>query len=359
MTWGISIAAGLLVALAAFAVLRRSAAVQLRLFRAAAGRVVGRPPAMLAGPQTLSVLLCGTGSPLPDRDRAGPGALVAAGDRLFLVDAGLGVMRNLRLWRVPLERIEGLLLTHVHSDHIAEVGEARLQTWVAGRERPLPVYGPPGIERVVAGFEQAYAPDTGFRTAHHGPDFLPPEAAPLEARPLAIPADAATAPMLDEDGLRITAIRVDHHPVEPAYGYRFDFHGRSVVISGDTTPQPALARAAAGADVLVHEGLQPRMVSALGDALQAAGNRRAMHIMRDIPGYHCPPVEAARIANEAGVKQLVFTHLLPVLPNRLARRLFLAGVADLRAAGVTVGDDGLLVRLPGGGERIERSRLSA
>ena len=351
---------GVLGALAAVllgALVLRVPAVETWLLRRAADRIVGREAPHLAGPDELSVLLCGTGTPLPDRHRAGPCALVAAGDRLFVVDVGIGSVRNLMRWRVPLQRVAGVLLTHFHSDHIGELGELRLQTWVAGRREPLPVFGPPGVERVVNGFEEAYALDTQYRVAHHGADFVPPAAAPLKAVAVAIPEGAATAPVLSDRGLTITAIRVHHPPATPAYGYRFDYAGRSVVISGDTTADEDLAAAAKGADVLVHEGLAPEMVAIVGEALAAHGQARGAKIMHDIPGYHTPPVEAARIANEAGVKRLVFTHMLPMLPNRLAERLFLHGVREVRSRGVELGHDGLLIRLRGHGDGIEERTL--
>jgi ribonuclease Z len=352
------IAAGAIAVLAVAAVVAiRSPSVDMWLFRRIATGIVSRPTPVLAKPDELSVLLCGTGTPLPDRARAGPCAIVAAGSRIYVIDAGIGSVRNMLLWRIPLEDVKAILLTHFHSDHIPELGELRLQTWVAGRKARLPVYGPPGVDQVVAGFEEAYALDTKYRTEHHGADFLPPDAAPMIAMPVPIPQRATTALVLDEDGLKITAIRVHHDPAKPAYGYRFDYKGRSVVISGDTTPDEDLARAAKGADVLVHEGLQPEMVAALGDALTKAGKWRPAKIMHDIPGYHSAPVGAARIANEAGAKLLVFTHMLPPLPNWVARHLFLNGVSAVRPQGVEIGHDGLLIRLPAGSGDIEETTL--
>jgi ribonuclease Z len=331
-------------------------AVDACLFRRVVAARVQAAPVRLAGQSELSVLLCGTGSPLPDPTRAGPCTLLAAGDRLYLVDAGLDSARNLALANVAMDRIAGILITHLHSDHIAELGELRLQTWVAGRRQPLSVYGPPGIERVVAGFNEAYAIDAGYRVAHHGANLLPPEAVALVARPLPI-VEGTTALVLDEDGLRITAIRVDHGPVKPAYGYRFDFARRSIVVSGDTAPSPELARAALGVDVLVHEALSPEMVAIMQQAMAAAGRSRQAQIFADIPGYHTSPVAAARLANEAGVRLLVYTHLIPMLPYDFLRQTFLRGVHDVRPRGVHLGSDGYLVRLPGMSQKIDESQL--
>jgi ribonuclease Z len=344
-----------LLLLAGFGLLR-SPAIDVWLYGRFARAATAGPTPQIADPHELSVLLCGTGSPLPDTSRGGPCTLVAAGSHLYLIDAGIDSARNLLLWHVPLERIDAILVTHFHSDHIGELGELRLQTWVAGRKKPLAVYGPPGIEEVVAGFNQAYALDAGYRTAHHGAAMLPPDAVALDPKPVFVNEDS-TAPVLSGSGLTITAIRVHHNPAKPAYGYRFDFEGRSIVVSGDTAPSENLARAAKDADVLVHEGLSPELVALLRDAALSAGRVRAAKIFHDIPDYHTSPVAAARIANEAHVHLLVFTHLLPPLPNWIAERAFLRGVDAVRPSGVVVGHDGLVVRLPGHTSVIERGSL--
>src|SRR5215469_6415736 len=185
-------------------------------YRRMAAYALAQPSPTLARRDELAVLLVGTGSPLPDKSRAGPCTLVAAGDRLFIVDAGFDSARNLLLWRVPLDRVAGILVTHFHSDHIPELGELRLQTWVAGRKTPLPVFGPPGIEQVVDGFNEVYALDAGYRTKHHGAAMLPPDAVALEPRVVALGSGQPTVPVIDSGGLRITAIRVKHDPAKPA-----------------------------------------------------------------------------------------------------------------------------------------------
>jgi ribonuclease Z len=326
-----------------------------QLYAKLAAHVAERPLPVLAKQGELSVLLWGTSAPIPDPNRAGACALVAAGDDLYVVDAGLASVRNLVMWRVPVAKVKGVFLTHFHSDHIADLGELRLQTWVAERRAPLKVYGPPGVEDVVAGFNKAYSHDADYRTAHHGEAFLPREDVDLVA--VVVPMAGATAPALSAGGLRVTAIKVHHDPARPAYGYRFDYAGRSVTISGDTAFYEPLAAAARGSDVLVHEAQSNKLVGILGEALAAAGRNRPAKIMHDIQDYHTTPVEAARLANDAHAKLLVFTHINPPLPNWFAEHAFLAGVSDVRANGSVMGRDGTLIRLPGGSDDIEQTTL--
>ena len=128
--------------------------------------------------------------------------------------------------------------------------------------------------------------------------------------------------MLEAGGLRITAIGVDHAPISPAYAYRFDYRGRSVVVTGDLKFHPPLASAAKGADVLISEAIARSMVQALQKGTASAGRARQATILYDIQDYHLSPREAAEIAETAGVKLLVFYHLLPAPDTALARRLF-------------------------------------
>ena len=185
----------------------QSVAVDTWVFRQAVRHAVAGGNAKLAGANELAVLLVGTGTPLPDVSRAGPSTLIAAGDHLYLVDAGIDCARNLQLWKVPLDKIDAVFITHLHSDHIGGLAEVRLQTWVAGRKAPLKVYGPPGIERVVAGFNEAYAIDDTYRTKHHGAAMLPPAVAKLIAVPIIIAAARTTTSVLDTSGLKVTAVR--------------------------------------------------------------------------------------------------------------------------------------------------------
>jgi ribonuclease Z len=310
----------------------------------------------------LRVVLCGTGSPIPNAERAGPCAAVIAGGKIWLVDAGGGGWRHLMLWHLPVEKLAGVLLTHFHSDHIEDLGEVNMQSWVAGRTSALPVYGGPGVDQVVNGFQTAYALDSGYRVRHHGAAVLPPALGDMvphviESAPGVGLKEGETKLVLDTDGLQITAIGVNHFPVSPAYGYKFVYGGRSVVISGDTRESPGLAEAAKGADVLVHEAQANDAVAQIRTLMAAQGNTRMVKLLGDIQTYHTSPEGAARVANQAGVKLLVLTHLTPGLPDFLAQPMFMNPVKAVRASGSLLGHDGLMVSLPSGSDAVDVSDL--
>jgi len=307
-------------------------------------------------PDGLHVALCGTGSPLPDPKRSGPCTAIIAGGRVFIVDAGDGAARMSARMGLAPARIAGMFLTHFHSDHIDGLGAIALQHWAGGSAaEPLQLFGPVGVERIAAGFNEAYALDSGYRTAHHGPGVVPPSGFGLSAKPFAFAAGARTATVYDQDGLRVTAFEVNHAPAAPAVGYRFDYKGRSVVISGDCAPSPVLEATAKGADLLVHEALAPNLVAILENGARAAKRENLAHIFNDIPGYHTSPKDAADLATRAGVKALVFTHIVPALPTRALEPEFLKGAKF--AGDMWIGADGDLVTLPADGGPMSRSSL--
>lgn len=313
------------------------------------------PPAAAQAPDSLKVVICGSSGPLPVAGRAKPCTAVLAGGKLYLVDAGPESTENLMMWRLPLAEARAVFITHLHSDHIGSLGEFNMQSWVMGRPAALAVVGPPGVDKLSQGFNLAYEEDHKFRKAHHEHDgvTMPLPAGLLAARVVTIKAPDGTAAAWKDGDLTVTAIRVAHDPASPAYGYRFDYHGRSVVISGDTKKWPPLAAAAKGADVLIHEAQNNGMTRQMSAGLKSIGNARMASIMADTVTYHTEPAEAADIARMAGVRALVLSHLtqagLPIFsPESFARGIEDGGKLDWRLA-----QDGMTIELPAGSTEVK------
>jgi ribonuclease Z len=163
--------------------------------------------------------------------------------------------------------------------------------------------------------------------------------------------------VLDDKGLKVTAFRVNHAPVEPAVGYRFDYKGRSIVISGDTTKVPSVVAISKDVDILLHEALQPKLVGLLGDAFRNKKMDNLAHVMRDILTYHTTPEEAAQVASESGAKQLIFNHIVPPMPVRFGYPAFVGDAAKFYKGPITVGEDGMLFSLPANSGELIKKRL--
>lgn len=305
----------------------------------------------------LHVAVCGAGGPLPDAVRSGPCLAIIAGERLFVIDAGSNGVRNLARMRYPIGAIEAVFLTHFHSDHIDGLGELMTLRWVQGsHQEQLPVYGPTGVEQVVDGFNRAYALDARYRTDHHGEAVVPNSGAGMQAHNLG-PGGGDKLRTIDLGaGLRVTPFSVDHNPASPALGYRVDYRGRSLVVSGDTVKSDAVAQHARNVDLLVHEALSPELVMIMNSAAEATGNTGMAKIALDILDYHASPVEAAETARDAEVGHLLFYHIVPALPALPgAEAAWLQGVADIFSAH-TLARDGTVVSLPVASDAIKVSR---
>jgi ribonuclease Z len=289
----------------------------------------------------MHVVLCGTGSPLPDATRASACVAVIAGGEFVLIDTGPGSWRKVTVNNLPTAALSAVLLTHFHSDHIGDLGEAITMSWANGRSKPLEVYGPPGIERVVAGFAQAYAQDAGYRVAHHGEQAMPRAAAGAKALTVKLGKPDEAALLFERNGLKITAFKVAHDPARPAYGYRLEYRGRVVVITGDTAKSANVAKHAAGADLLIHDALASDLLRMAADNFARQGDERRAKLSRDITTYHASPLEAAETAAAAKVETLVFTHMVPPPLNQMIESAFLRGVSNVFSGKVVIGKDGL------------------
>ncbi|MDE0036416.1 MAG: MBL fold metallo-hydrolase [Gammaproteobacteria bacterium] len=327
----------LIAGLAAYYVLGTRHGQNLALERATAGIAARAVPAEYDG---LRVFVCGSGSPLPGRAQAC--VAVTAGASLYLVDSGAGSAAVMQLHGQPMGHLRALLLTHLHSDHITGIPDMNLASWVRGRGEPMRILGPAGVDRVVGGYNEVLALDRGFRVAHHGIHLLAPELGVMHA------ATVEPGIVVEENGLVITAFAVNHEPITPAYGYRFDYRGRSVVVSGDTVVTDSLEAAARGADLLLHDVLSMRIVGTMQAAATAVGASRAAKIFSDIPTYHAHAVELGPLAARTGVRMLAVYHFVPPPTNYLMERIYRHDLPD----GTVLTRDGTEFKLPAGSTAI-------
>ncbi|NJS15622.1 MAG: MBL fold metallo-hydrolase [Sphingopyxis sp.] len=271
---------------------------------------------------------------MPSPDRAEACTAVIANGRLFIFDAGEGAGRNLIRMQAPLGRADGVFLTHLHSDHFNGLGNLALQRWVGNAATaPLALAGPTGTAELGGALNTAYRIDAGFRTAHHGEAIAPSSGFGFAPR------DIAPGVVFDQGGVRITAFAVDHDPISPAFGYRVDWAGRSVTISGDTAPTPALAKAAMGSDILVAEMLNPDLVKRMELAARQAGQPGRAKIFADIRNYHLNPSQAGEAAHAARSRQLVFTHIVPAVPGFMEGML-IKGASEAYSGPIKIAADG-------------------
>jgi ribonuclease Z len=240
----------------------------------------------------MDVTLLGTGSPLPNPDRAGPATLVKAGGAIVLVDCGRGVIMRLSAAGVFPMFLSAVLLTHLHSDHITDLNDIVTSHWVMSPGPvPLRVFGPPGTQRVVDGLLAMLAPDQEYRLAHHDD---------LTRGPLVEVTEVEPGDTFELADAHVSVHRTDHRPVSPTVGYRIEHEGKVAAIAGDTVPCDEL-------DAMCHEADLYVQTVIRADLVRAIPNPR----LQDILDYHSTVEQAAQTATRAGVKTLVLTHYVP------------------------------------------------
>jgi ribonuclease BN (tRNA processing enzyme) len=224
--------------------------------------------------------------------------VIVANDSAYVVDCGDGVARQLVLAGIPLTRLRHIFVTHHHSDHNADYGNLIWLAWASGLRTRVDSWGPPPLERMTALFFEMNASDIRTRIADEGRVALAPLVHVHEL--------TRGGPVMRDENVKVTAALVSHPPVVPSFGYRFDGPDRSIVVSGDTAPSDRLIKLAEGADVLVHEALHLPGVDRL-----VARVPNATTLKRSLLSHHTSAEDAGRVAQAAGVKILVLSHLVP------------------------------------------------
>lgn len=238
----------------------------------------------------IKVTLLGTGSPQPIMDRFGPSILVQAGGQSLLFDAGRGCLQRLRQINLAYDKLNALFLTHLHSDHIVGLPDLWLTGWLlSGRKVPLEVFGPEGTADMIGYLQKAFVFDIKIR---EGDDKAAEDGSKL------LITEIKQGLIYDREGVKVITFEVDHYPVVPAFGFRIEYKGHSVVLSGDTRYSENLIRFAKGTDLLIHE------VAIAPDTLSKSDPRY------NILAHHTTPEQTARVFSAVKPKLAAYSHIV-------------------------------------------------
>jgi ribonuclease Z len=244
---------------------------------------------------SIKIVFLGTGvGPRVDLQQYGASTLVEAGGERLLFDCGRGATLRLAQMQIPAGSITRLFLTHLHSDHIVQIPDLLLTGWGAGRRAtPLEVWGPQGTSEMMNGMLKAFEFDIHMR--RDVDEKFPASGIRVSSH------DIVEGVVFEKNGVKVTAFLVDHGPVRPAFGYRIDYRGRSVVLSGDTRPSENLIRFARGTDVLVHEAIDP-------ETLRNRPDRPDSATVESIISHHTTLEQAGQIFNRVAPRLAVYSH---------------------------------------------------
>lgn len=282
----------------------------------------------------IHAILLGTGIPVPNYARANASTLIVAGGKTFMVDTGPG--SSVRLAENGYQKVDYVLYTHFHLDHYGDLDRILFARGAGGNAKhPQPILGPKGTKDVVDKVVASVAIDEKYRIEHHGHHFSEQamHAAVQEFEPGVI---------FDEGGLKITMFNVNHEPIVPAVGYRFDYEGKSIVVSGDTKKSDNLVASAKNCDLLIHEAMNATVLNRAVPMLKRAQPRGGA-MLEDLMSHHTSTLEVAEIAKDANVKKVVLTHLVPsIAPEDGPEKMFVRGMSAIYAGPIVVGRDNMI-----------------
>ncbi|MFI4976563.1 MAG: MBL fold metallo-hydrolase [Caulobacterales bacterium] len=267
--------------------------------------LVSQVRAALKAAQGTKLVLLGTGGgPVPGQLRRMTSHLMVCNGAAYVLDCGLGVTNQFARTGTAFKALRAIFITHHHPDHNIEYGPLLVIGWTRGLLHGVRAFGPPPLSQMTEDYLRSQKVTIDFWAE----DFQMPPLQMIEVHDL-----PTAGPVMEDENVKVTSVLVQHPPVTPAYGYRFDFHDRSIAFSGDTVPLEAVAQMAKGADVLVHEAINFAAIEArerrlLQQGLLPTSIEAVMHHMH---ADHSPAEEVGRIAQEAGVRTLVLSHLSP------------------------------------------------
>lgn len=294
---------------------------------------------------SIKVTLLGTGAPVPSIERFGPSILVEAGGQKLLFDCGRGAAQRLWQLKIPLGKVDALFLTHLHSDHVVGIPDLWLTGWIPAaygrREYPLKVYGPAGTKDMMEGLEKAFSWDIRTRSREQNK---------VDSGVWVHPEDIKEGNNWEKNGVKVTPFTVRHADfIDSALGFRIDYGGHSVILSGDTRYSENLVRFAKGADVIIHE--------------VAAANKESMQtspLINQILGFHTSPEDAGKVFELVKPKLAVYSHivLLTANPSLLAPSVndLLTRTKEIYKGKVMVGEDLLSIEI---GDQISVKKYTA
>jgi ribonuclease BN (tRNA processing enzyme) len=264
--------------------------------------------AVLKDAKSTKLILLGTaGGPVPGRTREMTSHVMLSNGAAYVLDCGLGCTDQYARTGIPFQKLRSIFITHHHPDHNIEYGPLLIVGWVQGMPLDVRTFGPPPLKQLTEDFMRAYKQTIDFWAE----DFKMTPLGSVDVEEV-----STAGPVMQDDNVKVSATIVNHPPVKPALGYRFDFKDRSIAFSGDTTPLEVVAKLAEGADLLVHEVMY---VPAVEDYVrgQVAKGRPVNfeNFMAHMRADHSPVEDVGRIAQQAGVKTLVLSHLTPAVDS--------------------------------------------